>query len=242
MGTWKSSTLLRTLASFICSVFLVTVHDPICTESGNLEHALYGSFLPIPTDAQFPEIDPEEYAPAKMPGAIIAKKERVLINEGRERIRLRVSNDSDRPIQVGSHYHFIETNAALQFDREKALGKRLDVPAGTAVRFEPGDTKTVTLCAIAGNKIISGGNRLASGSVDFARREDVILGLVQKGFGHVPEPGAMEVAMATDMSREAYISMYGPTTGDRVRLGDTALWIEVERDEVRCYARHTGCC
>ncbi|KAG5221402.1 Urease [Salix suchowensis] len=182
---------------------------PICTESGNLENALYG----------------------KMPGAIIAKKERVLINEGRQRIRLRVTNDSDRPIQVGSHYHFIETNAALQFDREKALGKRLDVPAGTAVRFEPGDTKTVTLCAIAGDKIISGGNRLASGSVDFMKREGIILGLVQKGFGHVPEPGAMDVAMATDMSREAYISMYGPTTGDRVRLGDTALWIEVERDE-----------
>ncbi|KAF9500001.1 urease [Pleurotus eryngii] len=217
--------------SFPDGVFLVTVHDPICTESGNLENALYGSFLPIPKDEKFPEINPEEYAPAKMPGAIIAKKERVLINEGRQRIRLRVTNDSDRPIQVGSHYHFIETNAALQFDREKALGKRLDVPAGTAVRFEPGDTKTVTLCAIAGDKIISGGNRLASGSVDFMKREGIILGLVQKGFGHVPEPGAMDVAMATDMSREAYISMYGPTTGDRVRLGDTALWIEVERDE-----------
>jgi urease len=121
----------------------------------------------------------------------------------------------------------------LAFDRGKAYGMRLDIPAGTAVRFEPGDSKTVTLCSIAGAKIISGGNGLASGQVSDGRTADIIARLVQKGFGHVPEPGAMEITMDSDIGRKAYISMFGPTVGDRVRLGDTALWVEVERDEVR---------
>lgn len=135
--------------------------------------------------------------------------------------------------QIGSHYHFVETNSALTFDRGKAYGKRLDIPAGTAVRFEPGDSKTVTLCAIAGAKIITGGNKIASGIVDLGRTDDIVKALVRRGFGHTPEPGAMEVVARTDIGRDVYISMYGPTVGDRVRLGDTALWIEVERDEVR---------
>lgn len=136
------------------------------------------------------------------------------------------------PVKIGSHYHFIETNSALVFDRAKAYGKRLDIPAGTAVRFEPGDSKSVTLCSIAGAKIISGGNSLATGVCDLGRTDEIVNCLVQKGFGHVPEPGAMEIMASTDIGRDAYISMYGPTVGDRVRLGDTALWVEVERDEV----------
>jgi urease len=83
-------------------VFLVTVHDPICTEFGNIEAALYGSFLPIPRDNPFPAIDVSEYATEKMPGAIIAKKERIILNKGRERIKLRVTNDGDRPVQVSN--------------------------------------------------------------------------------------------------------------------------------------------
>ena len=109
---------------------------------------------------------------------------------------------------------------------------RLDIPAGTAVRFEPGDSKTVTLCSIAGAKIISGGNKLATGVVEQSRTDDIVKYLIQKGFGHTPEPGAMEITASTDIGRDAYIAMYGPTVGDRVRLGDTALWIEVEKDEV----------
>lgn len=100
------------------------------------------------------------------------------------------------------------------------------------MRFEPGDIKTVTLCAIAGAKIISGGNRLASGAFDLGRVDEIVHGLVQKGFGHAPEPGALEVTEDTTLGRDTYVAMFGPTTGDRVRLGDTALWIEVERDEV----------
>jgi urease len=89
------------------------------------------------------------------------------------------------------------------------------------------------LCSISGAKIISGGNRLASGVYDYTRTDRIVSELVQKGFGHVPEPGALEISVDTDISRDAYISMFGPTVGDRVRLGDTALWVEVEHDEVR---------
>ena len=135
-------------------------------------------------------------------------------------------------LQIGSHYHFVETNAALSFDRGLAYGKRLDIPAGTAVRFEPGDSKTVTLCAIGGAQIISGGNLLASGPVSHALRDVIHSQLRNRGFLSTPEPGAQEVREDTSVSREAYIAMFGPTTGDRVRLGDTELWIEVERDEV----------
>ncbi|KAG6853481.1 Urease [Blastosporella zonata] len=217
--------------TFPDGVFLVTVHDPICTEDGNLEAALYGSFLPIPSDDLFSPSDPQEYAEERAPGAIIARKEGVVINKGRERIKIRVTNNGDRPIQVGSHYHFVETNAALSFDRGLAYGKRLDIAAGTAVRFEPGDVKTVTLCSIAGAKIITGGNNLASGVVEFRRIDGIVNTLLQRGFGHVPEPGALEVSIDTEITRETYISMFGPTVGDRIRLGDTNLWIEVEHDE-----------
>lgn len=84
----------------------MTVHSPICTESGDLEAALYGSFLPIPAQDVFPTIEASEYAPEKAPGAVIAKKERILINQGRERIRLAVTNNGDRPIQVKAIHCF----------------------------------------------------------------------------------------------------------------------------------------
>ncbi|TFY82129.1 hypothetical protein EWM64_g1883 [Hericium alpestre] len=217
--------------TFSDGVFLVTVHDPICTENGDLASALYGSFLPIPSNDVFAVSDALEYSRQKAPGAIIAKKERIAINDGRARIRLKVTNNGDRPIQIGSHYHFIETNSALSFDRGRSYGKRLDIPAGTAVRFEPGDSKTVTLCSLGGNKVISGGNSLATGVHDPSRTDDIVHGLVQRGFAHVSDPGAAEVTLNTEISRDEYIAMYGPTSGDRIRLGDTSLWIEVERDE-----------
>jgi urease len=135
-------------------------------------------------------------------------------------------------IQVGSHYHFIETNPNLDFDRELAYGKRLDIAAGTAVRFEPGDTKTVTMVEIAGNKIIQGGNALASGPVKESNLAGVMEAVKSKKFSHTPQtaqPGASEV-VPFKMERQAYAEMFGPTTGDLVRLGDTELWIRVEKD------------
>jgi len=137
--------------------------------------------------------------------------------------------------QVGSHYHFVETNPQLQFDRVRAHGYRLDIPAGTSVRFEPGDTKTVTLVQIAGNQVIKGGNGLATGFIgDAAITKNFVEKLKAGGFLHEPEPlgDAAHIDFAT-MERDSYISMFGPTTGDLVRLGATELWIKVEKDYTR---------
>lgn len=91
-----------------------------------------------------------------IPGEIMAGQGMLTLNEGRETVSLVVANTGDRPIQVGSHYHFFETNSALAFDREKARGFRLDIPAGTAVRFEPGQSREVTLVAYAGRRVVIG--------------------------------------------------------------------------------------
>jgi urease subunit gamma/beta len=119
---------------------LVTVHHPIVADHGDLELALYGSFLPVPDRAKFRE------APQLKPvGDLIVADGDIVLNEGRPTKEIVVTNTGDRPIQVGSHFHFIETNRALQFDRESVAGMRLDIPAGAAVRFEPGEQKTVKL-------------------------------------------------------------------------------------------------
>lgn len=102
------------------------------------------------------------------PGEIITCKEEYFINanQGLETKLIKVSNLGDRPIQVGSHMHFFEVNRALQFDREVAKGFRLNVPAGTAARFEPGDSKEIELVALAGKREVFGLNNLTEGSVD----------------------------------------------------------------------------
>ena len=94
------------------------------------------------------------------PGEIITKQNNnIILNEDRNSITLKVSNTGDRPIQVGSHYHFAETNEYLDFDRKKSKGMRLDIPSGTAVRFEPGQSKDVELIPITGNRRIFGFNK-----------------------------------------------------------------------------------
>jgi urease subunit beta len=91
-----------------------------------------------------------------IPGEIFPAEGSIEINAGRERVKLAVANTGDRPIQVGSHYHFFETNNALRFDRTQARGFRLDIPAGTAVRFEPGQSREVTLVKLAGSGEVYG--------------------------------------------------------------------------------------
>ena len=91
-----------------------------------------------------------------IPGEYFIKPGEIELNKGRKTLTLTVSNSGDRPIQVGSHYHFFETNPALQFDRAKTRGMRLDIAAGTAVRFEPGQSRTVTLVAVAGARTVYG--------------------------------------------------------------------------------------
>ncbi|OCK95309.1 Urease, alpha subunit [Cenococcum geophilum 1.58] len=224
--------------TFPTGTYLVTVHHPISSDDGDLEKALYGSFLPVPSNDKFPLPEASVYESSKQPGAVVAVKGesgRIKLNDGRKRIKLKVVSKGDRPIQVGSHYHFIETNPQLLFDRTRAHGYRLDIPAGTSVRFEPGDTKTVTLVQIAGNQHIRGGNALATGAIgDVSVAASIVEKLQAGGFLHEPEPlgDAAHIDICT-MERSAYIGMFGPTTGDLVRLGATALWVKVERDCTR---------
>ncbi len=100
-----------------------------------------------------------------IPGEIIAKDGEIELNASRATVTLDVANTGDRPIQVGSHYHFFETNAALHFDRVKARGFRLDIPAGTATRFEPGQTRTVRLVAYDGARKVYGFNGKVGGTL-----------------------------------------------------------------------------
>ena len=146
---------------------LVTVHHPIVEEHGDHTLALYGSFLAPPGSDN--TIGRAALELTGAPGGVMAKDGKIELNKGRKVIKLRVANTGDRPIQVGSHYHFLEANRALVFDRETAYGHRLNIPAGTAVRFEPGESKTVSLVPIAGNRIVRGGNALASGQVTEGR-------------------------------------------------------------------------
>lgn len=101
-----------------------------------------------------------------IPGEIILGEGDIIALHGRQTIEITISNIGDRPIQVGSHCHFFEANRALQFDREKSYGFRLQVPAGTAVRFEPGESKRVTLVALGGNRVAYGINGLVNGKLD----------------------------------------------------------------------------
>ena len=100
-----------------------------------------------------------------IPGEVITKKGDITLNEGRESVTLKVTNSGDRPVQVGSHFHFFESNAALEFERDKARGFRLDIPAGTAVRFEPGQTREVELVRYAGRGEVYGFNGLVNGKL-----------------------------------------------------------------------------
>jgi len=161
---------------------LVTVHHPIAAENGNLTLALHGSFLPVPALSLFSAAQP-----SLEPGAYEVRDGELELNAGRESISLSVTNLGDRPVQVGSHYHFIETNAQLRFDRGRAYGKRLDIPAGTAMRFEPGETKTVRLVAIAGKQVIRGGNNLADGPVSPENLKATLARVQAGGFAHQEE-------------------------------------------------------
>ena len=100
-----------------------------------------------------------------IPGEIFAASGEIVLNRDRAAITLTIANTGDRPIQVGSHYHFAESNAALAFDRKAALGYRLDIPAGTALRFEPGQTRDVSLVAYVGARLVYGFHRAVMGAL-----------------------------------------------------------------------------
>ena len=122
---------------------LVTVHDPIRPGDSNRQNS-------------------EQVAP----GQLLPAVGEIEINKGRRKASIEVTNTGDRPVQVGSHYHFFETNRALDFDREAAYGMHLDIPAGTAVRFEPGEAKQVSLTCFGGSQMLYGLNGLTNGSAN----------------------------------------------------------------------------
>ncbi len=113
-----------------------------------------------------------------IPGELFIKEGEITLNEGRRTANVEVANTGDRPIQVGSHIHFFEVNKALSFDREEAFGMRLNIPAGTAVRFEAGEQKSVELVELGGKKLVIGVNNLCNG----ASKEEAIENMRSKGF------------------------------------------------------------
>ena len=116
------------------------------------------------------------------PGEYVLADAPIECNAGRDAIELEVTNTGDRPVQVGSHYHFAEINPAVQFDRKRALGHRLDIPAGTAVRLEPGDTRSVKLVPLAGKRKVFGFHNLVNGPLD-ARQPARVHVMGEEGYG-----------------------------------------------------------
>lgn len=148
-----------------------------------------------------------------VPGEIQVANGDIHLNAGREIVRVRVENTGDRPVQIGSHYHFYEVNPALSFDREITKGFRLNIASGTAVRFEPGQGREVELVAYAGKREIYGFRGDVMGPLD-----------------KVKEISSNTATSQVKMDRQSYAQMFGPTVGDKVRLGNTDLWIQVEKD------------
>ena len=128
-----------------------------------------------------------------------------------------------------SYLSVVETNKELEFDRRISIGKRLNVPSGASVRFEPGETKTVTLVDIGGSKNVVTGNRLTDGIASEDRYDEIMDRVKQGGFKHA-EAAEVPEGKPYVMERSSYADMYGPTTGDTVTLGDTSLKIRVEYD------------
>ena len=120
-----------------------------------------------------------------IPGEIIIKDSDIICNEGRETIKVKVTNTGDRPIQVGSHYHFFEVNRMMSFDREKAFGMRLNIIASTAVRFEPGEEKEVELTTFAGGQLLFGHNNLVDGHVSPQNRATAMKKIEEGKFKNV---------------------------------------------------------
>lgn len=222
----------------------MTVHDPVCTDLGNREtlhdsfvdvftdtsnsvsNALYGSFLPIPSDDLFPPRT-KQITPTELPGAVVCLKDPIKINTGRRRWKVKVANEGDRPIQVrdrrillqwgnltlflrrqvGSHFPFLETNGSLSFNRLLAFHHklRLDIPAGTAVRFEPGERKTVTLVQTGGEQLVSGGSGIGVAAIGQTPEEGekTVRKLLQDGgFAISGEGEEREDMVDTEMDRE----------------------------------------
>ncbi len=150
-------TMLQVEGVFPDGTKLITVHDPIRPAEGSAPSAV-------------------------TPGEIIPMEGEIELSAGRKRTSIEVTNTGDRPVQIGSHYHFFETNKALDFDRAASFGMRLDIPAGTAVRFEPGQTRQVALVAFGGSATVTGLTSLTEGATDAAARPAAVARAAAAGF------------------------------------------------------------
>ena len=164
-------------------------------------------------------------------GEYIPTDGKIIANKGKKTIKLKVSNTGDRPIQVGSHTHFSEANKALEFDREKSLGFHLNVPSGTSVRFEPGESKHVEIVEFGGTKTIFGFSGLVSGDLE-SKREEAVKNINENNFKNISENIEGE-SNSLEIPRNRYVELFGPTMGDKVRLADTDLVIEIEKDLIK---------
>jgi len=164
-------------------------------------------------------------------GEYIPTDGKIIANKGKKTIKLKVSNTGDRPIQVGSHTHFSETNKALEFDREKSLGFHLNVPSGTSVRFEPGESKHVEVVEFGGTKTIFGFSGLVSGDLE-SKKQEAIKNINENNFKNISENVEYE-SNPLEISRNRYVELFGPTVGDKVRLADTELVMEIEKDMIK---------
>ena len=164
-------------------------------------------------------------------GEYMPTDEKIIANKGKKTIKLKVSNTGDRPIQVGSHTHFSEANKALEFDREKSLGFHLNVPSGTSVRFEPGESKHVKVVEFGGSKTIFGFSGLVSGDLK-SKKQEAIKKINENNFKNISENVDGE-STSLEIPRNRYVELFGPTVGDKVRLADTELVMEIEKDLIK---------
>ena len=155
----------------------------------------------------------------------------ITVNNGKKVLKLQVSNTGDRPIQVGSHTHFAEANKALEFNREKSLGFHLNIPAGTSIRFEPGESKHVEIVEFGGTKTIYGFSGMVGGDLE-SKRESAIRNLHEHEFKSSLDD-VNEQSNSLEIPRSRYVELFGPTTGDKVRLADTDLIMEIEKDLIK---------
>ncbi len=157
-GVDKMISSIQVEATFPDGTKLVTVHHPIRTPAAQKpEPSKDGEGVSDSKEAQAEDAKAAQVAQSEdFPGQVIIHDEPIILNEGRATVTLEVKNTGDRPVQVGSHYHFAEVNKALVFDRGQAVGFRLDIPAGTSARFEPGDAKSVSLVEYGGNRTVYG--------------------------------------------------------------------------------------
>jgi len=164
-------------------------------------------------------------------GEYITADGNITANDGKKVFKLQVANTGDRPIQVGSHTHFAEANKALEFNRERSLGFHLNIPAGTSIRFEPGESKHVQIVEFGGTKTIYGFSGMVGGELE-SKRDSAIKNLHEHEFKSSLDD-VNEQSNSLEIPRSRYVELFGPTVGDKVRLADTDLIMEIEKDLIK---------